>query len=255
MLTMASGSDKMNDAEKIKVNEILQKGGCTNKIIEGYGMSEGSTALTTNLPQCNILGSVGIPLVKTSICIYDNENECELSFLEKGEVCATGPTIMKEYYNNKDATNAILKVHDDGHVWLHTGDLGYMTEDGVLYLDGRLKRIIKRYDGQKISPFEIESIINKLDFVDNCCVVGIPDIENQKGSVAVANVILNDDCPYKEDEALKLVRLQCEKELREIHLPKEYIIAQSFPLTKVGKVDYRKLENDNTNHLIKTLKK
>lgn len=255
MSTMASGSDKMNDVEKQKVNSILKDGGCRGKIIEGYGMSEGSTALSTNLPQCNILGSVGIPLVKTSICIYDNDNNCELGVLEKGEVCACGPTVMKEYYNNVEATEVILKVHDDGKVWLHTGDLGYMTEEGVLYLDGRLKRIIKRYDGQKISPFEIESVINKLDFVDNCCVVGIFDSEHQKGSVAVANIILSADCQFTEDEALEKIRLQCERELREIHLPKDYTIVNSFPLTKVGKVDYRKLESDNTSRLVKTLKR
>lgn len=255
MSTMASGSDKMNSLEKEKVNSILEDGGCSFKIIEGYGMSEGSTALTTNLPQCNILDSVGIPLVKTSICIYDNENECELGYLEKGEICACGPTVMKEYYNNPDATNSILKRHSDGKMWLHTGDLGYMTLDGVLYLDGRLKRLITRYDGQKISPFEVESVIRKLDFVDDCCVVGIYDLEHQKGSVAVANIILSNDCLLTKEEALDNIRLQCKEELREIHLPKEYTIVDSFPLTKVGKVDYRKLENDNSTRLVKTLKK
>ena len=103
----------------------------------------------------------------------------ELSYYQEGEICFSSPTVMMGYYNNKEATDAIVKRHEDGELWPHTGDIGYMTEDGILYVTGRIKRIImtKGKDGQatKLFPDRIERVLSEHPAVQLCCVVGVPD--------------------------------------------------------------------------------
>ena len=240
--TLASGGDKFNDQVKQDVNETLANQGCNSHVIEGYGMTEVGSAACTNLPNCNVPKSVGVPLPLMNICIYDNELEKELQYGQTGEICFSGPTVMKEYYNNVEATDEILKEHSDGQMWLHSGDLGYITEDGVLFIEGRSKRIIVRHDGFKVSPFEIEQVILEHGDVKNCCVVGAFDIEHNRGSVPVANIVLKDEITKTEEEILEEIALLCESKIVEIHMPEKYVLVKELPLTKVGKVDYRALE-------------
>lgn len=248
--TLASGSDKMDLTHKKEVNDIVKEHGCRFNVIEGYGQTEGGCADSTNLPQCDIPGSVGIPLPKMTFCIYDNDNSKELKYGEEGEICITGPTLMKEYYGNPIATKEALRIHEDGKVWLHSGDLGKINEDGVIFVTGRLKRIIVRFDGIKISPFKVEQIIKKNPNVENCCVVGIFDKENDRGSIPIANIVLKkESLPYSE-KIFNDIKQQCNQELGEKYLPREYVLQEKLPLTKVGKVDYRELEKQNTNMLI-----
>lgn len=248
--TLASGSDKMDLTHKKEVNDIVKEHGCMFNVIEGYGQTEGGCADSTNLPQCDVLGSVGIPLPKMTFCIYDNDNHKELKYNEEGEICITGPTLMKEYYNNPTATKEALQIHEDGKVWLHSGDLGKINEDGVIFITGRLKRIIVRFDGIKISPFKVEQIIKKNSNVENCCVVGIFDKENDRGSIPIANIVLKKESLLYSDKIISDIEQQCKKELGEKYLPREYVLQEKLPLTKVGKIDYRELEKQNTDMFI-----
>ena len=243
--TLASGSDKMDAAHKNEVNEILRQHNCQYKVIEGYGQTEGGCADSTNLPQCYVENSVGIPLPQMTFCIYDNEADKELKYDEEGEICIYGPTLMKEYYNNSLATSEALRVHSDGKLWLHTGDLGKINKDGVVFVTGRLKRIIVRYDGIKVSPFKIENIIKKNPNVEDCCVVGIFDDENERGAIPIANIVLKKDTLVDSTQILLDIEKQCKSELGDRYLPREYLIQDKLPLTQVGKIDYRELETQN----------
>ena len=156
LLSLISGSDSMSQKSKDAVNALIRKNGCTVKIQEGYGMTEIGAGACANVPQRNIDGSVGIPLPLNNFCIYDNENDQELPYGESGEICMSGPTVMKGYYKMPEETANVLRKHKDGTLWLHSGDLGYISEDGNLYLEGRLKRIIIRHDGIKVSPFSLK---------------------------------------------------------------------------------------------------
>lgn len=243
--TLASGSDLMDVNHKDEVNAQVKSHGCSFSVIEGYGQTEGGCADSTNLPQCNIRGSVGIPLPKMTFCIYDNEANKELKYNEEGEICICGPTVMKEYYNNEEATKNTLKLHEDGRIWLHTGDLGKINKDGVIFLAGRLKRIIIRHDGIKISPFKIEEIIKKNEAVENCCVVGIEDKENGRGAIPIAHIVLKSKHELNNEEILLNIKKVCKEELEEKYLPKDYVLHEKLPLTKVGKINYRELEKIN----------
>ena len=254
LMTMVSGSDKINEEKKKIADEIFKKGGSKSKITEGYGMTEVGAAAVTNLPQINIIGSVGIPLPSVNVCIYDNDNECELKNNQIGEICFSGPTVMKGYLNNIEATNDALRMHDDGKLWMHSGDLGYMDENGSIYLKGRLKRIIIRHDGIKVPPLDVEKVLNMNPLVKNCCVIGLDDQEHGFGSIPVAIVTLNND--GDNIEAIKEKILEgCKGQLGDKYIPKAIEVVDELPLTSVGKVDYRKLIDEyNTHEYVKKKK-
>lgn len=175
-----------------------------------------------------------------TVCIYDTEKEMELTYNEFGEICISGPTVMHGYYNNFEATKSVLKVHTDGLIWLHSGDLGRMDHNGCVYLEGRLKRIIIRNDGAKVSPFEIEKVISKNSNVAQCCVVGIPDIQHKNGQLPVAFVVPKTHESINEDTLKRF----CDSELVWRSRPVEYHIISALPLTGNGKIDYRALEKE-----------
>lgn len=242
--TMASGSDTMRAKNKQAVNELVRDRGGKYGVMEGYGMTEIGSAACTNVPQCDVLGSVGIPLSKNNFCIYDNDEDKELTYNKIGEICMSGPTVMSGYFNNPEETDNILKKHKDGTVWLHSGDLEYISEDGCIFLEGRLKRIIIRHDGIKVSPFSIEKLVMKHTNIESCCVVGAFDTEHQRGQVPMVY------CVFKEanDQTLKEIQELCERELSANYVPYDYKVLDSLPLTPNGKVDYRALEQMAENH-------
>lgn len=251
--TMGSGSDKIGNEKKQQINDTIKNQGGQYKILEGYGMTEVGSAACSSLPNIDVENSVGVPLPKMSIAIFDTDTGNEVQYGEKGEICITGPTMMKGYFENIDATTDAIKVHRDGTAWLHTGDIGYMDNRGVLYLSGRMKRIIVRHDGIKISPYDIEKVIDNLDCIESCCVVGINDINHGSGAVPCINVVPNDKYNLSLDELKKIILEKCSIELTDKYCIREINILDELPLTPVGKVDYRKL-TDICNEMIASKK-
>lgn len=238
MVNPISGSDSLTAKKKKEINELLKSKGCMQGVLEGYGMTEIGSAACSNMPNANKDNSVGIPFALNNFCIYDNENDTELSYGELGEICMTGATLMKGYYNNPEETSKVIRKHADGLDWLHSGDLGYIDEDGFIYIEGRIKRVIVCYDGIKIYPFNIERIIMSHKNVSACCVVGADDKTNGRGKVPFAFVVLKDKTITSLDEIKSL----CEKNLSEKYIPCDYRIIEELPLTDNGKIAYRKLE-------------
>jgi long-chain acyl-CoA synthetase len=129
---------------------------CGVPVLEGWGMTETSTAATVNRPEDYRLGSVGKPLPGVDVRIADD-----------GEILLRGPNIFREYYRNADATREAL---EDG--WLHTGDVGRLDDDGFLYITGRKKDIIITAGGKNITPANLENDIKQLRWVSQCVVIG-----------------------------------------------------------------------------------
>lgn len=238
LVSLISGSDAMTQKSKDAVNTIVKNHGCKEAVLEGYGMTEIGSAACANMPQHNVDISVGIPLPFNNFCIYDNESEQELPYGEIGEICMSGPTVMKGYYKMPEETTYVLRKHKDGILWLHSGDLGYINEDGNIYLEGRLKRIIIRHDGIKVSPFNLEKTIMKHKNVSACCVVGSFDKKHKMGQVPVAFIVLKDN----NDATIAEVKRICEQEQSSNYLPQDYKVIKALPLTPNGKIDYRALE-------------
>ena len=236
------GGDSMKiELEKI-ATDFLKQHGCSYKITKGYGMTEVSAGVTGTVDSNNELGSVGIPFVKSTVAVFDIDTCTELKYGEIGEVCISGPNIMLGYYNNIEATNAIKRTHDDGSEWIHSNDLGYINENGSLFIIDRIKRVIIRHDGFKVFPSAIEKAIASCENIISCCVVGISDTEHSQGKLPVVFAVCRE--AYKGNEAKIKSELKelCKNELPEYSQPVDFRFCNSLPLTPIGKIDYRALE-------------
>lgn len=242
---IAYGGEAMAPEKEEKINQLLSSYGAKCKLIKGLGSTELTSATTITYNNCNAIGSVGIPLVKCNCKITKPDSTSELTYNQEGEICFTGPTLMVGYYENKNATDEIIKVHADGKRWIHTGDLGYINHDGVIYVTGRIKRIFitKGEDGMatKMFPDRIEQTILHHPKVISCCVVGVPDPSRINRPYAV--ITLKEDFMPSPDITTEILQY-CIENLPQYMVPQvsdiQYL--NEMPRTSRGKIDYRALE-------------
>lgn len=240
LLTVGVGGEGMNMPLEESLNEFLFSRGSPARIQKGYGMTEVCATAVVEFKHAYKTGSVGIPLPKNIVCIYDNTDQRECKYNEIGEVCMQCASAMIGYKDNKAEMEKLFQTHSDGSIWLHSGDVGYMDEDGFLFLKGRIKRMIMTViDGAvyKIVPVQVEEILNAHDNVCESCVVGVT---NGKNKVLKAYVVV------KEDSDITLVeeelRIKCNSKLSENMRPVFYEFVDKLPLTPAGKIDYQELE-------------
>jgi len=210
---------------------FVEKTGCSN-IAEGYGMTETSPVVAFNPAKGVIkLGSVGMPVPGTTIKIIDRDDGVSvLSVGQKGEVCVSGPQVMKGYYNKPDDTAEIFK-----HGHLHTGDVGYMDEDGYVFLVDRIKDMII-IRGYKVYPRFIEEALHKHPGIAECIVAGVPDAE--RGETVWAWVQPAAGQSVTEDELKKFLT----DKISPIEMPRKIIIRDKpLPRTAIGKPDKKTL--------------
>jgi len=242
LYTLASGGDSMNEGLERKLNAFRQRHGMKYPLAQGYGMSELSAAASFCVNDVYKQGSVGIPSLTVTVGIFDPETGEELPYNRTGEVCVTGPSMMKGYFNNPEETAFAMRRHDDGKVWIHSGDLGYLDEDGFLYIKGRIKRMITRFDGHKVFPINLESRIADRPDVYNCAVIGVPDADHSQGHYPLALVEFMADTDPKA--ACSEIYDFCQKNVEERGQPVAVLAVEKLPLTGMGKVDYRALEKE-----------
>lgn len=247
------GGDAMNIGLEEKTNEFLRNHNCDYKVVKGYGMTEVCAAVcacTSN--ETNELGSVGIPFPHSVISVFEEGTENELPYgrvngeYQVGEICVNTPNMMKEYHNNEKETEKILRTHKDGTTWVHSGDLGYINENGEIFIIGRSKDMVIRHDGFKIYPNLIEEIITEEKLVDACKVVSFDDPKHTQGQLPMAFVTLNGKCE-DEDKVLERIKSLCSCKLQEYSQPYDIMVVDTLPLTNIGKVDtktLRKMAND-----------
>ena len=243
VLTLGSGGDSMNAGLEVKMQEFMKTHGIRYPLAQGYGMSEVSAAATFCVNDRYKKGSVGIPCVATTIGIFDPETGEELGYNTPGEVCITGPTMMKGYYNNKEETDHVMRKHADGQIWVHSGDIGSIDEDGFVYIQGRVKRMITRFDGHKVFPITIESFIGEHELVHSCSVIAVDDRERMQGQYPMAVVEFLPSVDVSErDKVCREIYALCHEQLEERGRPVAVVAVDEIPLTGVGKNDYRTLE-------------
>ena len=247
MIAPTVGGDSMDISLEKRANAFLKAHNCSSLITKGYGMTEVCAAVAVTVDANNEPGSVGIPYVKSIISIFDPETGEELKYGELGEVCITGPNIMLGYYNNESATNEIIRVHKDGTTWVHSGDMGYMNENGGLFIVDRMKRMIVRYDGFKVFPSLIEKVIVSHPAVEGCCAVGLSDKEHSQGKLPMVHIVLKYESFNNESRVEQELVELCRQELPEYAQPVIYKFRKTLPLTPVGKIDYRALEKEAEN--------
>ena len=245
MLTLGSGGDSMNAGLEDKLNNFMKTHNLRYPLAQGYGMSEVSAAATFCVNDRYKRGSVGIPCIATTIGIFDPETGEELGYNQEGEVCISGPTLMKGYFNNKEETDHVIRKHADGNLWVHSGDIGTIDEDGFVYIKGRVKRMITRFDGHKVFPITIESFIAEHEAVHSCSVIGVDDRERLQGQYPMAVIELNSGIDAsRRDEICREIYAKCQEQLEQRGKPVAVVCIDEIPLTAMGKNDYRKLEKE-----------
>jgi len=244
IINYAAGGDSLSRGAEQTVNDFLAAHGARYPIAKGYGMTEVSSAATVAAGLDNKPGSVGIPMVNTVVAAFEPGTDQELPIGQRGELCISGPCLMKGYYNKPEETAILLRRHPDGRVWAHTGDMGYLDEDGFVYLDSRIKRMIIRHDGFKVFPSMIENVVSRHPAVHQCSVVGCADKDHTQGRLPFVYIVLKADTTAKKKQVIRELERMCAEELPEYVQPVAYKFISSMPMTPVGKVDYRQLEAD-----------
>ena len=169
-----SGGDSLSTQLKHKVDDFLRAHGATEQVREGYGTTECVTASCLTPKHSYKEGSIGIPFPDTYYKIVVPSTHDEVPYGQVGEICISGPTVMQGYMNQPKETAQTLQLHEDGLVWLHTGDLGIMDEEGFVYFKQRLKRMIIT-SGYNVYPSQVENAIDSHEAVLMSTVIGIKD--------------------------------------------------------------------------------
>ncbi len=240
-----SGGDVLNPKLEDSINKFFKEHGCKYHICQGYGLSE-----TTAVTAFNCIyrkNSEGLPLCTSTMGIFDPTTGEELDYNQVGEICITGPSIMKHYFDNEEETKNVMKLHKDGRVWIHSGDMGYFDEDGFLFFEGRFKFVIPRFDGHKNFPIQLERVVSKFNGVVNCAVVPCKDRDHMQGQypLVVAEI---------EDKTADLAKMRaailkhCKRKIGGREQPCDVVFEDKIPLTLVGKNDVTTLTQKYINY-------
>ena len=233
-----SGGDSLTIELKKKFDKFLADHNARVRVREGYGTTECVTACCLTPYNKEKEGSIGIPFPDTYFKICKPGTCEEVPYGEEGEICLTGPSMMIGYIGHEEENADTLRMHADGHVWLHTGDLGLMDEEGFIYFRQRIKRMIVT-SGYNVYPSQVENVLEGHPAVQRSCVIGIPD--PLKMQVVKAFIVLKDG--YEPGDAMREELLaHCKKHIARYALPKEIEFRDSLPTTLVGKVAYTQLQ-------------
>ncbi len=240
LLGVFSGGDSLSVELKRKMNAFLTERGAAVKIREGYGTTECVTASCLTPDHEEREGSIGLPYPDMDYCICKVGTTEEVPYGEEGEICLKGPSLMLEYLGHPEETDQALQPHADGEKWLHTGDLGMMDTDGFIYFKQRLKRIIIT-NGYNVYPSRIENVLDGHPKVQISCVIGVKDeIRGQRVKAFVVPKTGVEPTDALREELLSY----CREYIAKYACPRELEFRPDLPKTLVGKVAYKKLEEE-----------
>ena len=235
-----SGGDSLSPELKKKVDTFLKEHNCSEQIREGYGTTECVTASCLTPKDYARSGSIGVPFPDVYYKVVAPGTTEELPANTEGEICIAGPTVMLGYMDNPTETAQTLRRHVDGRIWLHTGDLGRMDQDGFVYFRQRIKRMLVT-SGYNVYPSQLENIIDHHDKVLISCVIGIKD--EYRGQKIKAFVVPMPGVEPTEDLKQEILDY-CAKHIAKYAMPREIEFRTELPKTLVGKVAYRVLEEE-----------
>lgn len=231
------GGDFLSERLVKEFNHTVAKHGGKGRLFRGYGLTEVASVCTVNNYKDVREDSIGKPLTGMTVEIWD-EMKNKLPAGQTGEIVITGSTVMQGYFNGDETVeNDGVYVDKNGKRWVLSGDLGYMDADGFVYFTGRKKRMII-ISGYNVYPADIENAVLHLPFVSEAC--------------AVQGYIKNKPCvklcvtlkkPMNHDAAISEIQTYCKKNLARFSCPRKIEIMESFPRTKMAKVDFVKLSD------------
>lgn len=233
------GGAGFSESQIEALNHTFAKADAKTNLMVGYGLTEVCSLASVQSKRIYEMGSIGISLPKNNISVFDADTLTEKKYNELGEICIQSPSVMLGYVRNETETKEMLRIHSDGSVWVHTGDVGYINENGSVFIKGRMKRIyltIKNNIHGKIFPDRVEKLLNQHPAVSDCCVVCVPGEKDV--NIPIAYCESNSASENIEAELLSL----CKEELPEYAVPARIVFLPALPRTAMGKIDYRALE-------------
>lgn len=218
---VGSGAESLNNKQIRNIQRFLKNHKCNAYFSVGYGMSEGGSGFTIpcegkSLENC----CCGIPMPSTTIGIFNSSTNEEVEAGTIGEICKSGAGIMLSF-QDEESTRKVLKCHKDGKVWIHTGDYGYMTKEGILYVMGRGLR--ERATGGDLFPVPMENKVVDLEGVRDAFFVIVPDLENEGYYLPYLYLVL------EEGTSLEKVREPIYNALQPHERPVEIILIDKRP--------------------------
>ncbi len=231
------GGDFLSERLVKDFNSAIAKFGGKGKLFRGYGLTEVCSVCTVNNYKYSREESIGKPLHGMTVEIWDDLKN-KLPSGQTGEIVVKGNTVMLGYYNGDN------KVRDDGvytdkngDKWILTGDLGHIDEDGYVFFTGRKKRMIV-ISGYNVYPADIENAVLQLPFISEACAV--QGYQKNKPCVKLCVTLKK---PMNHDDAQDMILAFCKKNLAKFSCPRKIEIFDSFPRTKMAKVDFMKLSD------------
>ncbi len=221
----ASGGMALTGAAAERWQQVT---GC--QVIEGYGLTETSPAVTFNIPGRVRTGSIGLPIPLTEVRVADEDGR-SLAIGEAGELCVRGPQVMQGYWQRPDETAAVL----DDKGWLKTGDVAVVESEGYLRIVDRKKDLII-VSGFNVYPNEIEEVACSLPEVSECAAIGVPD---EKSGEAILLYVVSSAPELSEED----VRQYCAGKLTRYKVPRSVQFCDELPKSNVGKVLRRALRS------------
>ena len=235
-----SGGDSLSVELKKKFDKFLFDHNAKIQVREGYGTTECVTASCLTPPQMYKEGSIGIPFPDTYYKIVKPGTAEELPYNEEGEILLAGPTVMQGYLDMPAETAETLREHEDGLVWVYTGDLGTMDEEGFIHFKGRAKRMIIS-SGYNIYPAQLENIFDAHEKVQMSCAIGVPDSYKMQ---KVKMFVMPAAGYAPTDELKEELMAYAKKHVAKYAMPYDIEFRKELPKTLVGKVAYRELEEE-----------
>lgn len=238
MKLIGSGGDVVPYSLTEKMDRLLKDNGANVHFVSGYGLTECVTCCSFTDPLREApQGCIGVPCYNVEIMTV-KPGTTEKCVGEDGELCVYAPTLMEGYWNDPDETAKMLVQHDDGRVWLHTGDMCFIDERGDIYYRQRLKRVYK-ISGYLVYPSFIEETYRAMAEIYDCCVIGKED-----GGKTILKLFVVKNKKFAHDDEAELVekiKQFGEQNLSKWSVPREVVFIDALPRTKVGKVDFKVL--------------
>ena len=238
-----TGGEKYLPQDELKISEFLKGHGCTAEMIKGYGMCElGGTVSTSShaIEYSGKVGGAGAPILNVIASAFDISSDKELPYGQHGEIRVLSPARMKGYYKNPEATAEFFKTDKHGNIWGCTGDIGYVDEDGEIFILGRAKDHFHRDNGEIVFLFDIEGEILKDEAVDQCKVVYF---KTSSSTVTVAHIVFRKDVPDTK-AALERIHRRLIRTLPDYMIPQYYKARAAMPVHTNGKLDVYALRDD-----------
>ncbi|MBQ8326040.1 MAG: acyl--CoA ligase [Lachnospiraceae bacterium] len=235
------GEYVVSSAEK-NFNKWLEANHAPERLHKGYGMCECGSIITASHQQCNAIGSAGIPLPQIVVAAFDLENGKELQYGKRGEIRVLSECRMLGYYKNPKATKEYFYEDENGRMWACTGDMGYVAEDGSVYVDGRISSSYVNESGETIYLFDIERTVLEIELIRQCKVV-VSVINGKKEHIV--HLTLREANDIKN--SLNIIKEYCASKLTFSQRPRWIKLYDSaLPVSPSGKLDVAEMERNIT---------